>query len=95
VRRFYLIRHRDETGTSGHGAVCEGVQLSDGKVVLVWIVYLHSISMYDSIEDVITIHGHDGATELVWVDDEPSYPPVATERPPGWDGDDYLDSQPA
>lgn len=84
MRRFYFDRQTDVSGTSGTGAVVEGVQFSDGTVVLRWLTYLSSISIYKSIEDCIEIHGHDGSTNLHWVDDEPSQPPTPTERPAGW-----------
>jgi hypothetical protein len=84
MRRFYFDRQTDVSGTSGTGAVVEGVQLSDGRVVIRWLTFLSSLAIYNSIEDAIQIHGHDGSTDLHWVDAEPSLPPVATERPPGW-----------
>jgi hypothetical protein len=84
VRRFYFDRQTDVSGTSGIGAVVEGVQLSDGRCVIRWLTFLSSLSIYDSIDDAIKIHGHDGQTDLHWVDEQPSAPPTATERPPGW-----------
>jgi hypothetical protein len=67
--------------------VCEFVQFSDGSVVLRWLTFLSSTAIYKSIEDAVTIHGHDGATDVFWHDDEASEPPTGTERPPGWTGD--------
>jgi hypothetical protein len=87
MRRFYFVRQTDVSGTSGTGAVCEGVMFSDGSVVLRWLTFLSSTALYKSIEDAIAIHGHDGMTDLLWIDDEPSEPPTGTERPPGWTGD--------
>lgn len=84
MRRFYFDRQTDVSGTSGRGAVVEGVQFSDGQVVVRWLTFLSSIAVYKSIEDAIAIHGHDGSTDLHWCDEEPSYPPTETERPPGW-----------
>jgi hypothetical protein len=84
MKRFYFVRQTDVSGTSGTGAVCEAVLLSDGRVVLRWLTYLSSIAIYNSLADAIAIHGHDGTTDIEWVDDEPSAPPTATERPPGW-----------
>ena len=73
MRRFYFDRQTDVSGTSGTGAVVEGVEFSDGQVVLRWRTSPHSsVSIYKSIEAAVYIHGHDGATNLVWVDDEPS-----------------------
>lgn len=58
VRRFELIRFEDETGISGLGKVAEGVQFSSGKCVIGWIKEIPSVTVYDSIEQVVTIHGH-------------------------------------
>lgn len=75
MRRFYLDRQTDVSGTSGTGAVVEGVELSDGQCVVRWRTQPHSsICIYKSIEAVVYIHGHDGSTNLHWVDDEPSEP---------------------
>lgn len=84
MRRFYFVRQTDVSGTSGTGAVCEAVLLSDGRVVLRWLTYLSSIAIYNSLADAIAIHGHDGSTDIEWIDAEPSEAPTATERPPGW-----------
>lgn len=84
MRRFYLDRQTDVSGTSGTGAVVEGVQLSNGQCVVRWLTYLSSLSVYQSIEDVVAIHGHNGSTSLHWYDEQPSRPPNGTERPQGW-----------
>lgn len=69
MRRFMLDRGTDVTGVSGTGVVCEGVEFEDGKVALRWIVGEHrSTVVYDDIDAVLAIHGHDGATRLVWLD---------------------------
>ncbi len=89
MRRFYFDRQTDVSGMSGTGAVCEGVQFSDGSVVLRWLTSLSSTTLYRSIEDAIAIHGHQGATNLVWVDDLPSTPPPPepfTSDPALWSG---------
>ena len=72
MRRFYLDRQTDVSGTSGTGAVVEGVRFSDGSVVIHWLTALSSITFYRDIDDCLAIHGHDGATNLIWVDDWPS-----------------------
>lgn len=84
MKRLYFDRQTDVSGTSGTGAIVEGVQFSDGRVVIRWLTYLSSLAIYNSIEEAVAIHGHDGSTDLHWVDEEPSEPPTATERPPGW-----------
>lgn len=69
-RRFRLKRNADLTGVSGEGYVCEGVEWWDGKVTMRWRVEgsANSTGFYDSIEDVVAIHGHDGATVVEWAD---------------------------
>jgi hypothetical protein len=67
MRTFVLIRDEDVTGVSGTGTVAEGVEFSDGRVALRWIVGEHrSTVTWDSVESVLAIHGHNGATRLVW-----------------------------
>lgn len=70
MRRFYFDRNNDVSGTSGTGAVAEGVQFSDGRVALRWITgdMPSSTVIYDNIDDAQTIHGHGGGTEVVWID---------------------------
>ena len=66
LRTFLLYRKEDMSGISGVGVVGEGCQFSNGKCVLVWTVDLQSVAVYDSVEDLIAIHGHDGNTEVRW-----------------------------
>lgn len=70
MRRFYFDRTTDVSGTSGTGAVAEGVQFSDGRVALRWITAgsPSSTVVYDSIDDAEAIHGHGGGTKVVWID---------------------------
>jgi hypothetical protein len=70
MRRFFFDRTTDVSGTSGTGPVAEGVQFSDGRVALRWVTsdMPSSTVLYDSIDDAITIHGHGGGTEVVWID---------------------------
>lgn len=67
-RRFVLNRTEDPSGTSGVGIVAEGVRFSDGVVTLRWITSLRSTAVYESVDDLVAIHGHDGATTVVWAD---------------------------
>lgn len=68
MRIFTLQRDEDVTGISGTGVVAEGVEFSDGAVVLKWIVGEHqsTVSWPRGIESVEAIHGHDGRTRIVW-----------------------------
>lgn len=67
MNTFVLNRTEDETGISGTGIVAEGIEFSNGKVVLCWIVGdSKSVSVWDCIEDAIAIHGHGGKTLVQW-----------------------------
>lgn len=68
MRRFRLRRDQDVTGVSGTGVVAEGVEFADGTVALRWLSETASTAVFASIDDVQKIHGHDGATRVVWVD---------------------------
>lgn len=69
-RRFNLVRHEDVTGLSGTGIVAEGVAFSSGKVCLEWIgKNPTSVVWHDNgIASTRAIHGHNGLTEIHWVD---------------------------
>lgn len=73
MRRFQLHRDVDVTGVSGKGVVAEGVEFSDGVVVMRWLgEWPTSIVWHDrGIESVRYVHGHGGATRLVWIDGWP------------------------
>jgi hypothetical protein len=67
MRNFTLERSIDVTGVSGTGTVAEGVEFSDGLVALRWIVGKHrSTVILESIKSVQAIHGHNGATQVIW-----------------------------
>ena len=68
MKRFLLVRTEDVSGISGTGTVAEGILFSDGRAVLRWVTRLRSVAVYDSMEDVEAIHGHDGRTTVQWVD---------------------------
>lgn len=69
MRRFCLVRTEDISGVSGVGCVAEGILFSAGKAVLAWVTEYRSVAVYDSIKDLERIHGHDGRTKTVWIDD--------------------------
>lgn len=71
MRRFHFKRNEDETGISGKGIVAEGVVLTSGRVVVNWLTKYPTISIYDTMIDAEFLHGHDGKTEIVWLDKEP------------------------
>jgi hypothetical protein len=64
---FYLMRKHDHSGVSGTGVVAEGIEFSDGRVAMRWVTRMAgSTCTYDSIDDVIEIHGHGGSTEVIY-----------------------------
>lgn len=71
AQRFYLVRNHDISGVSGTGVVAEGVMFSTSKAVLNWLNGVQSVDVYDSIEDLQTVHGHNGATVIQWLDRVP------------------------
>lgn len=68
MRRFVFERRHDVSKTSGEGVVVEGVQFTDGKVVLKWRTAVSSIVIWDNIESAALIHGHGGDTVIRWID---------------------------
>lgn len=68
MRRFVLWRERDISGMTGTGRVAEGVVLSDGRALLAWLSPPFSLGLYGSINDLIAVHGHAGATRVIWLD---------------------------
>jgi len=71
-RRFYFDRKTDVSGNSGTGRVAEGVRFSNGKVAVCWITETTSTTIYDNMADVAALHSHEGATEVVWIDEDES-----------------------
>ena len=68
-RRFTLVRDHDPTGVTGTGHVADGVQWPDGTATVRWASDRASTVHWDRIEDAIAIHGHGGATRIVWTDE--------------------------
>lgn len=70
MRTFSLHRAEDYSGVSGTGVVTEGVEFSDGKCVMRWLTSTSSTGFYDSIDELVSIHGHEGRTVAVFDDGE-------------------------
>lgn len=71
MRRFFLQRVRDVTGVSGTGRVADGVQFPDGVCVVRWRGAVPSTVVWPDATGLEKVHGHNGATIIVWVDSEP------------------------
>lgn len=69
MRLFHLVRDHDVSGVSGTGIVAEGCELSNGSVVMTWLSTHHSIVIYPNIKEVESVHGHEGSTKIVWLDE--------------------------
>jgi hypothetical protein len=65
---FKLVRDEDVSGVSGTGVVAEGVKFTDGRVALRWFGQHSSIVLWESVEDMMVVHGHGGTTKVQWVD---------------------------
>ncbi len=63
---FILWRDHDASGVSGTGPVADGVRFPDGTAVIHWRGALISTTVFESVEMLEKIHGHNGATRLVW-----------------------------
>lgn len=68
VTPFVLRRTEDVTGVSGTGIVADGVIFPGGmKAVTRWrggTTGVAQTCVWDSIQDVKTVHGHNGATQI-------------------------------
>ncbi len=67
-RRFQLVRIVDVSGVSGTGVVADGIEWPDGTVVIRWRGSVPSTACWASTKAAMTVHGHNGATVLEWID---------------------------
>jgi phage-related protein (TIGR01555 family) len=67
-RPFVLIRDEDETGISGTGEIAAGCVFADGKVAVRWKTATASTTLFDSVRDMLAVHGHSGKTRIVYDD---------------------------
>ncbi len=72
MRRFRLLRTEDVSGVSGTGIVAEGIVFSSGKAVLSWCSDYGTVAVYDTLESIEAIHGHEGRTRIEWLDPAPT-----------------------
>lgn len=68
TRRFYLERLVDVSGVSGVGVVAVGVEFPSGYCVLEWQTETATTEFAPNIDNIITVHGHDGKTQVVFID---------------------------
>jgi hypothetical protein len=82
LRRFVLERYADVSGVSGNGIVAEGTEWTDKTATIRWYGERPSTVVWESVDDAMRIHGHDGLTIRVWLD-----PPTEDQIPK--DGDPH------
>lgn len=70
-RVFYLQRNKDVTGVSGTGIVAWGVEFPDGRVATRWRGEYPCTAAWDDLEQMLAVHGHNGATVAIWLDEAP------------------------
>lgn len=70
--RFRLVRCADVSGVSGTGHIADGCAFSDGTCALRWRSRYKSTAIYASLDDLVTVHGHEGTTAVEWLDERPS-----------------------
>ena len=69
-RTFEMRRIIDVSGISGVGVVAVGVVFPDGKTVIQWRGDPPSVVVWDHFSDAVAVHGHGGATEFHFHDEE-------------------------
>lgn len=74
MRLYHLCRKEDISGTSGTGRVAEVAEFDDGSVVVRWMrdrnaAGVASTTVFNSLADLLTVHGHEGRTDVELVVD--------------------------
>jgi hypothetical protein len=69
MKNFYLYRLVDKSEISGTGIVAEGVVFSNKKCALTWLSAFPSVTIFDDIEALRAVHGHEGLTQIVFEED--------------------------
>lgn len=67
MRVYDFVRTHDVSGVSGIGKVAEVVEFSNGRAVMNWTREPHATTVYMSLGDLLSVHGHGGASKLVQV----------------------------
>lgn len=85
-RLFYLYRRTDRPGgISGTGVVAVGIEVPEvpapgPRVITIWrglTSGVWNLSVWQSIEQVLAVHGHGDGTELHWLYRPPGHPVLA------------------
>jgi hypothetical protein len=67
-RRFALIRGVDHDGVARVDVVAFGVAFADGQVVLRWCSAHPATSNWNSLDDMLAVHGLGRGADLQWID---------------------------
>ncbi len=81
MRTFTMYRRADISDTHDENQAnppdqpqFEGVVFSDGRVAVRWLTPRPATSVWDSMEDMLAVHGHpEYGSELVWDGDPPPF----------------------
>ena len=78
MRIYYLRRHEDISGNSGCGRVAQVAEFDDGSAVLHWnrganTSGVASTEVFNTVSDLLRIHGHDGKSVLEPIENEEMY----------------------
>ena len=70
MRDFILIREKAVTGRSGTGVIAEGAIFQDGQAVLKWLREPYALGIFASVEELLSVHGHEGNTYVQFMDQQ-------------------------
>ena len=87
MRGFYLVRDVDVSGVSGTGKIAQGVQFDDGTCAMRWLTGTASTAIYSSIDDLVIIHGHNGASKVEWIGWQSTEPINSNDRSHKYSGE--------
>ena len=68
MRRFALIRINDLLGITGVGTIAEGIEFSNGSVIVHWLKEPKSIVVWNNMNDMKTINCHNGTSIVHYID---------------------------
>jgi len=70
--------------------VAEGCEFSDGSVALRWRGDNPATAVWPDLGSVLAVHGHQGATEVRWIDPQPMLQPQPQAQPQPTGSIDHL-----
>ena len=67
MRFYYLYRKEDVSRTSGTGHLAQVAEFDDGAVEVRWLALSNatgvaSTTVFNSLDDLLRVHGHEGRT---------------------------------